>query len=142
MPRCGGIIFCKARMTSRPKRSFSPERVMPGGRVADEEPPPPVVPAIVMSKGRLRSSLSGSLGAGFCAGLAALLRFASALRASAMMASGVLMSGGASCGVSVSSTGTSAFRSFFSAGAGSAAFAVSGSGGAFSGGACCASGAG
>ena len=36
----GGMVFFKARMTSRPKRSFSPERVIPGGRVAADSPPP------------------------------------------------------------------------------------------------------
>jgi hypothetical protein len=44
MRAVGGMVFFKARMTSRPKRSFSPERVMPGGRVAADSLPPLVPP--------------------------------------------------------------------------------------------------
>jgi hypothetical protein len=63
MPLGGGIVFFKLRMTSRPNLSFSPDRVMPGGRAtADERPRGPLEALrVVALNGTRKSSCAGGL---------------------------------------------------------------------------------
>lgn len=59
IPLGGGIVFRKLRITPRPNLSFSPDRVMPGGRVAPDEL---FLDALVIAlNGTCRSSGAGGL---------------------------------------------------------------------------------